>query len=228
VRSSLRSGRNQVSIAVVAAILGLLVVVQLRAQGTDTGLDSLSAPELTDLVANLNTRNDQLRTEVATTQSQLDSLEAAQARGDSSIGQLQSDLARVEGWAGLLPVSGPGVEITVAGPLPGTAADDLLNELRNAGAEAIAVGGVRLTPASVVAGDPGSLSVEDTALSDPFEVDAVGNAETLTGSLTRAGGIIAVLKATFPQVEVTVTPVDRLDLPASHRDLIPSHGSPRL
>ena len=227
-RSSLRSGRNQVSIAVVAAILGLLVVVQLRAQGTDTGLDSLSAPELTDLVANLNTRNDQLRTEVATTQSQLDSLEAAQARGDSSIGQLQSDLARVEGWAGLLPVSGPGVEITVAGPLPGTAADDLLNELRNAGAEAIAVGGVRLTPASVVAGDPGSLSVEDTALSDPFEVDAVGNAETLTGSLTRAGGIIAVLKATFPQVEVTVTPVDRLDLPASHRDLIPSHGSPRL
>ncbi|HYC06730.1 MAG TPA: DUF881 domain-containing protein [Candidatus Binatia bacterium] len=227
-RSTLRSGRNQVSIAVVAAILGLLVVVQLRAQGTDTGLDSLSAPELTDLVANLNTRNDQLRTEVATTQSQLDSLEAAQARGDSSIGQLQSDLARVEGWAGLLPVSGPGVEITVGGPLPGTAADDLLNELRNAGAEAIAVGGVRLTPGSVVAGDPGSLSVEDTPLSDPFEVDAVGNAETLTGSLTRAGGIIAVLKATFPQVEVTVTPVDRLDLPASHRDLIPSHGSPRL
>ena len=227
-RSSLRSGRNQISIAVVAAILGLLVVVQLRAQGTDTGLDSLSAPELTDLVANLNTRNDQLRTEVATTQSQLDSLEGAQARGDSSIGQLQSDLARVEGWAGLLPISGPGVEITVSGPLPGTAADDLLNELRNAGAEAIAVGGVRLAPASVVAGDSGSLSVEDTALSDPFEVDAIGNAETLTGSLTRAGGIIAVLKATFPQVEVTVTPVDRLVLPASHRDLIPSHGSPRL
>jgi len=228
VRTSLRSGRNQVSIAVVAALLGLLVVVQLRAQGTDTGLDSLSAPELTDLVANLNTRNDQLRTEVATTQSQLDSLQAAQARGESSIGQLQSDLSRVEGWAGLLPVSGPGVEITVSGPLPGTAADDLLNELRNAGAEAIAVGGVRLAPASVIAGDPGTLSVEDTALSDPFEVDAIGNAETLTGSLTRAGGIIAVLKATFPQVEVTVTPVVRLDLPASHRDLIPSHGSPRL
>jgi uncharacterized protein YlxW (UPF0749 family) len=228
VRSSLRSGRNQISIAVVAAILGLLVVVQLRVQGTDTGLDSLSAPELTDLVANLNTRNDQLRTEVATTQSQLDSLEAAQARGDSSIGQLQSDLARVEGWAGMLPVSGPGVEITVSGPIPGTAADDLLNELRNAGAEAIAVGGVRLAAASVVAGDPGSLSVEDSALSDPFEVDAIGNPETLTGSLTRAGGIIAVLKATFPQVEVTVTPVGRLALPASHRDLIPSHGSPRL
>jgi hypothetical protein len=31
-------------LAVVAAILGLLVVVQLNAQGTGTGLDALSAP----------------------------------------------------------------------------------------------------------------------------------------------------------------------------------------
>jgi uncharacterized protein YlxW (UPF0749 family) len=83
-------------------------------------------------------------------------------------------------------------------------------------------------PGGVIAGDPDALSIEDTALGDPFEVDAVGNAETLTGSLTRAGGIIAILKATFPQVQITVTPVDRLDLPASQRDLVPSHGSPRL
>ncbi|MFI5226430.1 MAG: DUF881 domain-containing protein [Candidatus Limnocylindrales bacterium] len=227
-RSSLRSGRNQLTLAVVAAILGLLVVVQLRAQGGDTGLDALSAPELTDLVANLNTRNDQLRTEVATTQSQLDTLTAAQARGDTSLGQLQSDLTRVQGWSGLLPVSGPGVLITVSGPLPGSAADDLLNELHNAGSEAIAVGGVRVVPESVVAGDAENLSIEDTALADPFEVDAVGNAETLTGALARAGGIVAVLKATFPQVEITVTPVDRLDLPATQHDLIPNHGSPRL
>jgi uncharacterized protein YlxW (UPF0749 family) len=228
VRTSLRSRRNQLSLAVVAAILGLLVVVQLNAQGTGNGLDALSAPELTDLVANLNTRNDQLRTEVATTQAQLDALNAAQARGDTSLGQLQSDLARVQGWSGLLPVSGPGVMITISGPLPGSAADDLLNELRNAGSEALEVGGVRVVPESVIAGDPDALSIEDTALGDPFEVDAVGNAETLTGSLTRAGGIIAVLKATFPQVQVTVTPVGRLDLPASQRDLVPSHGSPRL
>ncbi len=227
-KSSLRAGRNQLTLAVVAVILGLLVVVQLRAQGSDTGLDALSAPELTDLVANLNTRNDQLRTEVATTQAQLDTLTAAQARGDTSLGQLQSDLTRVEGWSGLLPVSGPGVMITVSGPLPGSAADDLLNELRNAGSEAIEVGGVRVVPGSVVAGDTEKLSIEDTALGDPFEVDAVGNAETLTGSLARAGGIVAVLKATFPQVEIIVTPVDRLDLPASRHDLVPSHGSPRL
>jgi uncharacterized protein YlxW (UPF0749 family) len=211
-----------------AVLLGLLVVVQLRAQAGGTGLETLSAQDLSDLVANLNTRNDQLRTEVATTQAQLDALTAAQARGDTSLGQLQNDLARVKAWAGLLPVSGQGIQIDVAGPISSIAADDLLNELRNAGAEALGVAGVRVVPGSVIGGDPGGLSVEDTALSDPFEVDAIGNGPTLTGSLTRAGGIIAQVKATFPGVTITVTPVDLITLPATNRPLVPSDASPRL
>ena len=225
---SLRSARNQVSLALVAVLLGLLVVVQLRAQAGGTGLETLSAQDLSDLVANLNTRNDQLRAEVATTEAQFDALTAAQARGDSSLGQLQNDLARVKAWAGLIPVSGQGIRIDVAGPITSIAADDLLNELRNAGAEALGVAGVRAVPGSVIAGDPGGLSVEDTALTDPFEVDAIGNGPALTGSLTRAGGIIAQVKATFPGVTITVTPVDLISLPATKRSLVPSDASPRL
>ena len=225
---SLRSARNQVTLALVAVLLGVLVVVQLRAQAGGTGLETLSAQDLSDLVANLNTRNDQLRIEVATTQAQLDSLTAAQARGDTSLGQLQNDLARVRAWSGLLPVSGQGIRIDVAGPISSIAADDLLNELRNAGAEALAVAGVRVVPGSVIGGEPGGLSIEDTALDDPFEVDAIGNGPTLTGSLTRAGGIIAQVKATFPGVTITVTPVDLIGLPATTRSLVPSDASPRL
>ena len=53
--------RNQLTIAAVAFVLGLLVVVQLRAQAGTTGLAALSAQDLTVLVANLNERNDQFR-----------------------------------------------------------------------------------------------------------------------------------------------------------------------
>jgi uncharacterized protein YlxW (UPF0749 family) len=225
---SLRQPGNQLTVAAVAVLLGVLVVAQIRVQGGGSGLEELSAPELTDLVANLNTRNDQLRTEIASTELELAQLSGSQSRGETSLGQIQTDLARVEAWAGMRPVSGPGVEIVVSGPIPGAAVEDLLNELRNAGAEAIAVGGVRLVAASVVAGEPDDLSVEDTPLADPFEVDALGNAATLTGTLTRAGGIIAQFRATFPDAELTVTPVDRLTLRASSRPLVPSHGTPRL
>jgi len=225
---SLRTPRNSLSVAAVAAVLGVLLVLQFQSQATGGSLDSLSATELTDLVANLNTRNDQLRTEIAATQAQLDALTAARARGDTSLGQLQADLARIRAWAGLLPVTGPGVQVSIDGAIPGTAVQDLLNELRNAGAESYAVGGVRVVSGSVVAGAPGSISIEDTPLGDPLEVDAIGNPATLTGSLSRAGGIVARLKATFPGIQVTVTPVDRLELPATTRSLTPNHGQPRL
>jgi uncharacterized protein YlxW (UPF0749 family) len=220
--------RNQLSLAIVAFLLGALVVVQLRSQQAGNGLDTLTTSELTVLVGNLNTRNDQLRTEVATTEAELSALQASDSRGDTSVGQLQSDLARLRAWSGLDPVAGPGVRITITGGIDGSSVQDLLNELRNAGAEAIAVAGVRIEPNSIVQGPAGNLLVESTHLADPFEVSAIGNSSGLTGSLTRAGGIVAQLGATDPTVQLIVTPVDLLRLPATTQTLVPVHGTPRL
>ena len=227
-RLTARHRRNSLTIAVVAAILGLLVVIQIRSQSTAGGLENLSAQELTVLVANLNTRNDQLRAEIASLDGETRSLAAGPARGEPSREQLQLDLTRVRAWSGLSSVMGPGIRISVTGPIAGSAVEDLLNELRNAGAEALAVDGVRLVSRDVVAGPPDQLSVENTALDDPFEIAAIGNAETLVGTLTRAGGIIAQLAATYPDAEITVTPVSILRLPATLRSLAPIHGHPKL
>lgn len=220
--------RSQLTLALVALLLGLLVVVQLRAQTGGSSLENLSAQELTTLVANLNTRNDQLRTEIATLEGETAQLRLASSRGETSVGQLTTDLTRVRAWTGLGAVSGPGIRVTVSGPIAGSAVQDLLNELRNAGAEAIAVGDTRIVTGVVVAGDPGAVSVENTPLADPFEVDAIGSPEALTGSLTRAGGIVAQLQATFSGLQLTVTPLDRLLLAPTDRQLVPAHGTPRL
>jgi uncharacterized protein YlxW (UPF0749 family) len=203
----------------------VLVVVQIRAQG-GSGLGALSSQELTILVANLNTRNDQLRTEIATLDQQARTLGSRQARGETSMGQLQADLARLRAWAGIDPVTGPGIRITVGGPIAARAVEELLNELRNAGAEALAVERVRAVNGTVVTGESGALSVEGRALPDPFEISAIGNAETLTGTLTRAGGVIAQIAATDPAAQLTVTPVTSLLLPATERELAPVHGRP--
>jgi hypothetical protein len=39
---------------------------------------------------------------------------------------------------------------------------------------------------------------------------------------------VAQVAATSPDVTLTVTPVERLALPATERNLVPEHGSPRL
>ena len=57
---------SQLTIAAVALVLGVLVVIQLRSEAGNSGLAQLSAQDLTVLVANLNGRNDQLRRESST------------------------------------------------------------------------------------------------------------------------------------------------------------------
>ena len=224
----MRSRNGILALTAMAFLLGFLVVVQVRAQGGGSDLENRTAQELTLVVANLNTRNDQLRTEVAVLEQQVAGHQAAQARGGSSAGQIRADLERVRAWAGTSAVTGPGVRVMLRGPIPGTAVGDLLNELRNAGAEALSVGGVRVVPGSVVAGNPGELSIENTPLEASLVVEAVGNSATLTGTLTRAGGIVAQLEATYPEISVEVTPADRLNLPATERDLEPRSARPRL
>ena len=83
-------------------------------------------------------------------------------------------------------------------------------------------------PGVVVAGAAGAVTVAGVSAGDPVELEAIGPPDKLTGSLTRSGGIIAQLAATQPEVVVEVTPVERIDVPATDRDLVPANGRPRL
>ena len=172
--------------------------------------------------------HNKLRAEITDLRDQATHLTEAHDRGDTTVGELTSDLARIRAWAGLTPGSGQGSAITVRGQVGGDGVEDLINELRNAGAEAISVDGVRIVTGIVVAGAPGALSVENNAIGDAFEVRAIGSPQILTGTLTRTGGVIAQIGATYPDAQLTVTPVDMLTLPATDRTLVPAHGQPRL
>ena len=220
--------RSQLAVAAVALVLGLLVVVQVRAQAGGAGLAQLSSQDLTVLVANLNARNDQLRREISSLEDELVALNQNHARGEASVDELRADLRRVRAYAGLDPVGGPGVTISISGPIDGSGVEELINELRNAGAEAIGAGTVRIVNGVVVSGAPGSAAIGGARLGPLFELSAIGAPDKLTGSLTRSGGVIAQLAATEPEVTVTVTPVDRIELPATTRTLVPAHGHPRL
>jgi uncharacterized protein YlxW (UPF0749 family) len=220
--------RAQLTIAAVALLLGLLVVVQIRAQAGNAGFAQLSSQDLTVLVANLNARNDQLRREVSTLEDELAALNQNRARGEESLDELRADLRRVRAYTGLDPVGGPGVTISISGPIDGSGVEELINELRNAGAEAIGVGDVRIVNGVVVTGAQGAASIAGARLGVLFELSAIGAPDKLTGSLTRSGGVIAQLAATEPDVSVTVTPVDRIELPATTHSLVPAHGRPRL
>lgn len=227
-RAAARRGGSRLSVVLVAGFLGLLVVGQLRGQAGVPGLSALTATELTQLIANLTAGNDQFRKEVADLDQQEGHLAEARDRGASTVGELETDLARIRAWAGLTAVTGQGIAITVQGPIGGDGIEELLNELRNAGAEAIAVDGVRVVAGVVVAGAPGALSIENAPLGDSFEIRAIGSPQILTGTLTRTGGVIAQVGATYPDARLVVAPVETMTLAATDRELGPTDASPRL
>jgi uncharacterized protein YlxW (UPF0749 family) len=220
------SGR--LMIGLVLALLGFLVIVQLRSQAQEQAFSSLTVQDLTELVANVTTRNNQLREDIAALERQRQAVSAAVQRGDTSATEIRSDLTHVLAWSGGVGVTGAGVSLTVTGPLPPEAVNELVNELRNAGAEAIAIGGTRLVAGVVVGGQASSLLVGGLPLGGPLELDAIGQPETLAGSLTRVGGPLAQLAARYPDATIRVVPQDLLTIPATHRDLMPALGKPRL
>lgn len=217
-----------VAMTVVTLILGFLIVAQLRTQSSGSPLDSLTANDLTTLIGNLNTRNEGLRDQVAALRTQLADLNTSGSSTTTTLDQLDTSIDRVRAWSGAAAATGPGVRIMVRGAISGTGIEDLLNELRNAGAEALAVGGVRIVAGTVVAGPAGGISVDNTPLRNPVEILVIGNPEAITGSLTRAGGIIAQLSATYPGTDFVVEPAGSLTVPATKQSLSPSHGSPKL
>jgi uncharacterized protein YlxW (UPF0749 family) len=224
----MRRPSSILAMSVVLTLLGFLVITQLKSQSPNVGLNGLSVQELGELVGNVTTQNNELRDEVDTLQQQRDSLKSTVSRGDSSAIQVRQDLTRILGWSGAVPVTGTGARVVIEGDLPGDAIEQLVNELRNAGAEAISVGGIRVVPGVVASGSAGAVTVDGTLLRAPATIEAIGQSEALSGSLTRAGGPIAQLAGRFPDVVITVDSEDRLTVPATTRDLKPRFGRPTL
>jgi uncharacterized protein YlxW (UPF0749 family) len=211
----MRQPPAQLALFALAVLLGFLVVVQLRAQADAGGLADLSAADITTLIANLDTRNQQLAAEEAALTARLNDLRASGSQHSRLVASIREELSRVRRWAGLDPVEGRGVRIIVEGPVGANALNDLLNEIRAAGAEAIAIEDVRITVSDVVAELPDGIAVGNRSLRSPVTVWVVGNPQVITGALTRVGGIIGRIQVSQPEVTVSVAPASKVDLPAT-------------
>jgi uncharacterized protein YlxW (UPF0749 family) len=223
----MRTVRGRWAVSAVLFVMGVLLVVQFRAQTANGGLANLTTQDLTTLIANLNDRNTELRTEVTDLQAQLRTLQGTQQTGQSNVGQLQTELQQLRMWSGLDAVQGQGVDIAISGPITAAASNDILNELRIAGVEAMAIGGVRVVPGTVVGGNPGGLSVENVALPTPFHLQAVGDPSNLQAILQRAGGVVSRIEVAQPEVTVEVGAMN-VTVPGTDRDLSAPDAKPAL
>jgi uncharacterized protein YlxW (UPF0749 family) len=221
----MRSTAAQLSLFAVALLIGVLLVGQLRSQARPVEISSLSAPELTELIETLGARNRELRGGLADLRETIRDYQFAGPQGQSALDVTREDLRRITAFAGLAPVEGQGIALEVSGNLDAIALNDLLHELRNAGAEAIAVDGVRITHRSVAVQGPRGLVVDGHEVGTTFTLEAIGSPEGLLATLERPGGIIAQLEQ-FIDATIVATQTSDMVLPASETPLAPSVAQP--
>jgi uncharacterized protein YlxW (UPF0749 family) len=211
----------QLSLTGVALLIGLLMVGQLRSQARPTEISSLSAQDLSALIETLSNRNRELRSGLADVREQLRQYQLAQTQGQSVLSVTGEDLRRITAFSGQGAVEGQGLLVQVNGDLDAIAVNDLLNELRNAGAEAIAVGDVRITARSVCVLGTSSLQIDGVEIGRSFAIRAVGDPNGLLTALQRPGGIISQLKL-FVNASIDASQQSQLLIPATHQTLVPS------
>ena len=133
------------------------------------------------------------------------------------------------GWSGALPVTGSGIRITVSGAIPGDAIELLLNELRNAGAEAAAIGGVRIVPGVVATGPAGDgRRARRAARRTPWSSPPSASRRSSRARWGAPAARSPSSAARFPDVIIGVVAVDLVTVPATDRDLTPQLARPRL
>lgn len=212
----MKRGASVFWLTVVCFTLGVLVMVQLRSASRAADR-SLSTADQAQVLAALVESNAGLRREIAELEAQRERLR--EANNPESNTALVADLNRLLVVTGLVEVGGPGVRVTVSGLINPLDMQDLLNELRNAGAEAIALNGRRVTVRSVVARDDSALALDSARLTPPYLLEAIGHPDTMEKALLRRGGLVSLLEYAYPGLRVSVTKVDGVFLSAHQVDI---------
>ncbi|HTI28883.1 MAG TPA: DUF881 domain-containing protein [Methylomirabilota bacterium] len=215
----------QATMFAVAVLIGMLGVGQLNSQARPIEISRLSATELSTLIETLTARNRELRSGLADIRDQLRQYELSGPQGESALQVSREDLRRITAFAGLAAVDGQGIVMNVNGNLDAIALNDLINELRNAGAEAIAVDDVRITARSVATEGPRAIELDGVEVGERFTLRAIGSPDGLLGAMERPGGIISQLKL-FIKATIQIRQAESVVLPASEVSLLPVIGTP--
>ena len=180
--------RPRRSVALVVVAFGALVTI--AALQTHQGEDVQSASRDT-----LITQIDDGRNHLSELQRQIVRLRELNVGLQSQHDQVTSEQASAEAreqrlatTTGFGAVTGPGIRVTVDDAPNGTLVRDtdlrpLVDGLWNAGAEAIAINGNRLTARSAIRNSGDAIRINNRSLSPPYVVLAIGNEKTLQADL---------------------------------------------
>jgi len=208
-----RANRAQLVAGVLCAILGFALVAQVRQSG-ETDLAGMRQDDLVRILDETTTRGDALARESADLARERDDLLSGSDRRQAALDALRRSAETQGILTGRLPAEGPGIVVTLVeetGTIKPVTMLNMLEELRNAGAEAIQLNDQRVTASSAFTGTGGAVVLDGVTLSPPYRWIAIGDPDILAPALQIPGGAMAQVRnnggagnvESADQVEVT-------------------------
>ena len=222
-----RPGRGQLVAAVLCGVLAFAVVAQAHTTSSG-GVTAARSQDLLTILADLQGRADRLRTQVSDLQVTKATLAGGTAGTAAALSEARRRAQTLGILTGTVAARGPGVVLTVTDPRGSVHADILLDaveELRDAGAEAMQLSGVRIVASTALGDAAGAILVDGTRVRAPYRLVAIGDPRTLTSALGIPGGVEDTVAAQAG-AKATVTSSPSLAVSALRRLTTPRYARP--
>lgn len=204
---------TNIFVLVLCALLGYGYVIQIN--NTRSTYETMSEEELTRLISETSNQVQLLEERRNELEDQLTSLqEAANTQEEAQrIAQQNEETSGI--LSGRLPAVGKGVVIQISqgriAAVDAATMFSLIEELRNAGAEVIAINDVRVVTRTYISDTDEGLVCDGTPLQAPYVVKAIGDPQNLQNAVSIAGGIGSRLEVRYGAT-VDVTTSDSVEI----------------
>lgn len=201
----------------VCMLLTIGICVQVKTVNeSSTGVGKTKTEnELRNSALKWKEKYEQIYKEEEEKEKELEDLRTEVSNQDTDSVNLSSELEQVNTLLGYNEVSGQGIIITLkdanSSNVVGNATDyivhdgdllEVVNALKNAGAEAISINGQRIVNTTAITCAGNITKVNGEKVGSPFEIKAIGLTEKLNGALIMPGGYLELLKDDGVQVKV--------------------------
>ena len=219
----------QVTLGVALLGLGFLVAAQLASEGPRVRYTTQERSPLVETATDLQADQEALKAAILDLRTRI---QAAQQAGQGSaalVKDLNDQLQSARIAAGLIPLTGSGIGLQIEdsqepADLEGNMQDllvgardlrTIVEELWQAGAEAVAVNGERMTPTTAVIDIGPSILVNSAYLSGPYQVTAIGP-DDLYARLSASPGFVDFIRARAEAwgLRVSIAEPESVDMPA--------------
>ena len=208
-----------ITLGIMCFILTSAIIVQLNTiqDATKTVGQTLNDNELKDEVLKWKERYDNAYQDLERAEKRLEQKREQASANSTSSAQAEDELKLTNALLGLTEVKGPGIVLTLKdneGITQETAGYNMsyylihdgnlrfiINEIKNAGAEAISINDQRIVPTTSISCGGNIIDINGEKVGTPFEIKAIGLPEQLA-ALSRQGGYLELLKDASVGVEL--------------------------